>query len=314
MEDPREELLTNLNISKCRIISSASSIVLLCGGKVKLKERPNDDDPPIKSLRHAISLKHPEFEIFRPEEITEWQEDAVFKNLVDFETELAAICTLVVLILESSGSIAELGAFSQLVELREKLLVIKSADYSEGENAKSFISLGILRHLKEQNQESVKIFPWDIRHPARIEDEVVEDVIEGIKTSLNSLNGEHTLNLNKDSHSTTVISELIRIFIALKKVEITTYLNNLGFSLSKHEITRKLFLLERFKLIKAVEYSGAVYYLRTSSSFNKLRLTSNSKVRLEDTRITLDCRSFYETNKDRYRLAAIKRFQTVVRK
>ncbi len=302
-------MLANLNVSSCRVEHTDSPVVLLCGGLVKIKERVDDPEPRTHSLRHAITKEHPDFELFCPEAITSWQEDAVFKNLVDFETELAAICSLVVVILESPGSIAELGAFSQLNELRDKLLVIKSADFSEGENKSSFINLGILRYLKETNSRSVKIFPWDIKKPHEIDKNTIVDTINGIGESLAEIPETEVLKIEKESHATTVVCDLIRIFVALKKIEIVKYVSILGFELNKEQVHRKLFLLERFKLIKSVEYGGATYYCRTKDQYNKLRLSSVGEKRLEDVQITLDCMAYYGVSKDRHRLGAIKRFK-----
>jgi len=310
MEDPRQVMLANLNVSSCRVEHTDSPVVLLCGGPVKIKERPGDPDPEVKSLRHAITKIPTEFELYRPEEITTWHEDATFKNLVDFETELAAICSLVVVILESPGSIAELGAFSQLNELRDKLLVIESAEFTEGENKSSFINFGILRYLKEtKSRGDIKIFPWDIKKPHEIDENTIADAIDSIGESLAEINRTEVLKIEKESHATTLVCDLIRIFVALKKIEILKYVSILGFELNKEQVHRKLFLLERFKLIKSVEYGGATYYCRTKEQYNKLRLSSAGEKRLEDVQISLDCMAYYGVSKDRHRLGAIKRFK-----
>lgn len=142
IEDPRQNLLEKINLEKARVEFSESHIVLLCGGKVRFKERPDDDEPIRSSLRHAITHAPPEFETFRPEDITDWHVDGLFKNLMNFEQELAGICSLVVIALESAGSIAELGAFSQLPDLSEKIVAIKSRDFETDANLASFINLG----------------------------------------------------------------------------------------------------------------------------------------------------------------------------
>jgi len=306
MKDPRGEIIADLEISSCRIVHTDTPVVLLCGGIVKIKEHPDFPDPSIESLRHLVVQAETNFELFRPEEITKWQEDAVFKNLVDFETELAAICSLVVIILESPGAIAELGAFSQLNELRDKLVVIKSSSFTK---ADSFINLGILSYLKETNVESVKTFPWDVNKPEEIGNEMVIDIVDEIAARLKKISKTRSLKTTQESHATTLICDLIRIFVALKQAEIYQYSLNLGFKVSLEEVKRKLFLLEKFQLIKLVEYAGATYYCRTKEPYNRLRLSSASKKRLEDTDITLDCLAYYKESRDRHRLGAIRAFR-----
>ena len=128
------------------MLLSPLPIVLLCGGRVpSLNSESSVESENSISLRDSIYVTSPppnDFEIFYPEEITDWQIDGIFSNLIDFEKSLAGITSLVVIILESAGSIAELGAFSQLPELKNKLIVVVREEYVSGKNSNSFINLG----------------------------------------------------------------------------------------------------------------------------------------------------------------------------
>ena len=88
-QDPRTILLNGLDIDACRVEFSGAPVVLLCGGRVEFDAPP---ESPAFSFRHAISRSSTTFEIFRPEEITSWQADSIFSDLMSFERELASIC------------------------------------------------------------------------------------------------------------------------------------------------------------------------------------------------------------------------------
>lgn len=310
MEDPRKVVLENILPRKCRITNTKSPVVLLCGGPVPaIKTLTDDSDPIITSLRHAIHTQFTKYELFLPEEITTWNDDSIFNNLVDFETELAAICSLVVIILESPGSIAELGTFSQLHDLKEKLLVIKSSYFNKDELKNSFINLGILRYLKESNENSVKIFSWDINNPRCIDKDTIHDVVSGIQVNLSSINNTEILNNEHISHATTVVCDLIRLFVALKQAEIIKYAKYLEFPIETKTLKRKLFLLERFNFIKPFEYDGAKYYCSINDGYNKLRLAFDQNKHIDSTMIPAQCLSYYKHIKDRHRLGAIKDYQ-----
>lgn len=305
MDDPRNIILTNLDITSCRIEFSSSPIVLLCGGKVKEKERPGDPDPEISSFRHAIACAQTAYELFRPEEITNWQSDAVYKNLMDFEADLASICSLVVIVLESPGAIAELGAFSQLPDLSRKIIVIKSNKYTE---APSFINLGILRHIKEAQPTSVKTYPWDIESPTEISTEVVEDAISDIQDELSSLKKSEVFRINNQSHVVALICELISLFVALKESELHKYLSELGIVITKEKLRSKLFLLEKFCLVRREEYSDSTFYLNGRDSHHKLRLSFSNGYHIDDLRIPLECIEYYNgSSKNRHRSRVIKK-------
>ncbi len=301
--DPRPTLLSIIDIEATRVEFSNAPIVLLCGGPVKIKDRPEDPLPPRCSLRHAVTCSDTSYEIFRPEEIKSWQSDGVFKNLMSFEEDLASICSLIVIILESAGSLAELGAFSQLHDLSKKMIAIKSNDFKDDP---SFINLGILRHIAEKHTSSVKSYPWNIEDPTSISDEIVNDVIFDIQEELGLLPRNPSLNLSNKSHVIVLICEIIELFSALKEHEILGYLSSFGVILTKEELKRKLFLLEEFRLIKREIYSDASFYVRSKEVYHRLRLALKKGSKQDTLRINMECLKYYnEDSKHRNRVRAI---------
>lgn len=302
-QDPRHPLISTIDIGTSRVEFSDSPIVLLCGGAVKEKDRPEDVDPPIRSLRHAITRTHTAYEIFRPEEITSWHFDGIFKNLMTFEADLASICSLVVIILESAGSLAELGAFSQLSDLSKKIIAIKSSKFN---NDLSFINLGILRFISERHQSSVKIYPWDIGNPNSISAELISDVISDIGYELSVLPRSQVLKPSQGSHIVVLICEVIKLFSALKEQELLGYLSSLGVEITKDELKRKLFLLEEFRLIRKETYSDSTFYLRSNEAYHRLRLALKEGAILDAFRFNIECLEYYNSDsKHRNRVRAI---------
>jgi hypothetical protein len=302
MDDPRENLLDHLDLLSCRVVFSASPIVLLCGGAVKEKERPEDPDPTPASFRHSLSKANTTYELFRPEEITNWQDDGIYQNLMDFEKDLASICTLVVIILESEGSIAELGAFSQLPDLSKKLIVIKSSEFS----VPSFINYGILRYLTNENESCVKTYPWNITDPLSVSEDIIEDTIKDIQEELAKLKKTGVFKLRNHSHIIILICEIINLFVALKEKEILNYLRRFNVDIDPKELKSKLFLLERFNIIRIAEYSDSKFYLSGKDEFHKLRLVSDNGSSIDSLRIPVECIEYYNTTKDRHRVRVIK--------
>lgn len=301
--DPRPSLLSAIDFDACKIELSNTPIVLLCGGPVHIKERPEDPNPPIASLRHAVTEANTKYEIFRPEEIESWLSDGVFKNLMSLEKDLASICSLVVIILESAGSLAELGAFSQLPDLSKKIIAIRSNDFMD---APSFINLGILRHLTENEISSVKSYPWDIKNPPAIPSEVVDDVILDIQEGLDRLTKSSMLKLDNSSHIVVLICEIIELFSALKETEILEYLNQVGVSISKEELKRKLFLLREFRLVKVELYGDATFFVRSDERYHRLRIALKDGIAKDALRIGTECLEYYNSDpKQRHRKRAI---------
>lgn len=301
--DPRPLLLSKIDLTASRVEFSNTPIVLLCGGPIKTKVRPDDPDLPIASLRDAITRSITTYEIFRPEEIDTWHSDGLFKNLMDFEADLASICSLVVIVLESQGAFTELGAFSQLPDLSKKIIAIRSNDYAKDT---SFINLGILRYLTADHPTSVKSYPWKIKKDPNstellplpeITPEVVADVISDIQDELNNLPKSQVLRITQRSHIVVAVCEMIRLFVALKEHEILEYLQMLGAAVSKDELKRTLFLLERFRLIKKEEYSDSMFFMRTEEQYHKLRWVVKDDANFDALRMRMECIKFYGTDR-----------------
>jgi hypothetical protein len=304
--DPRPKILSNIDFDNCRVEFSDTPIVLLCGGSVPpLKASPDDPDPPLVSLRDAICRAYTKYEVFRPEEITSWQEDAVFKNLMIFEADLASICTIAVIILESAGSLVELGAFSQISDLKNKLIAIRSSDFKDDI---SFINHGILRYIADDHKTSIKSYPWNIGNPQTITEEIIGDVISDIEKELEQLNRTEVLKINKPSHLMVMICELVNYFRALKETEILHYLASINVNLCREALKRKLFLLERFKLIKKDEYGDSIFYLRSEEKYHRLRLSLKDNKHPDVLRIQTECSNYYRVDpKHKHRIRVITR-------
>ncbi len=311
MQDPRNEFLNEVSVDGMRIEFSDSPIVLLCGGKVQEKERPEDEDLPITSLRHAISLEETSFELFRPEEITDWQADGVYRNLMDFEEDLAGICSLVVIVLESPGAIAELGAFSQLDDLRHRLMVFSSSSL---DNEQSFISLGILRHIRSEKEGSVRTYPWELPRVDdagevffTVDDGMVKDIVADIGEQISTLPDTQVFKKDNNSHLMALICQLLNLFIALKRKELLVYLKHFGVVVSEEELKRKLFLLERFRLILRDTYSDSTYYKIVDDSFHKVRFAHKGPKPANYVRVKAGCSAFYSDSNDRHRIGFLKK-------
>lgn len=307
-QDPRLIALQRINLSTARVEFNDSHIVLLCGGPVPLKEHADAPDPPISSLRHAITASHPSFEIFRPEEITDWHADGLFKNLMSFEQELAGICSLIVVILESAGSIAELGAFSQLSDLSSKMIAIKSHDFETEKNVISFINLGILRFLREGKESAVRTYPWSISPPFSIETTTLQDVVTDIEATVAELPKSASFNSSLSTHKAALLCELVSLFAAVKESEFLAYFEHLAVGITRDELRRKLFLLKRFRLLQEKTYSDATFYVAGQYPFHHLRLGSKDDARIDAARISTECLNFYKSdNKQRHRHRVLTR-------
>ncbi|MHB8565222.1 MAG: retron St85 family effector protein, partial [Acidiferrobacteraceae bacterium] len=95
--------------------------IFLCGGPANVRE------PRPVSVRDAIYRELAKSDdigrrIRVAEHYKDWAHDSIYRDLVSFEKHLAELSSVIVLVLESPGALAELGLFSAIDEFREKLL------------------------------------------------------------------------------------------------------------------------------------------------------------------------------------------------
>jgi hypothetical protein len=80
------------------------------------------------------------------------------ENLLTLENLLADSVNAVVILLQSPGTFAELGAFANYEKLKDKLIVVIDPKFA---HAKSFINLGPIRYLRQNSKSKVLLSPMD---------------------------------------------------------------------------------------------------------------------------------------------------------
>lgn len=110
------------------------------------------------------------FDVLYPEELfQELLSRKPRQDLLTLETLLATSANAVIIIVESPGSIAELGAFVNSNELRPKLVAVVNKKHR---NEKSFIMLGPVAQLRNERREAVIMHDFGQPDIPKLADEV----------------------------------------------------------------------------------------------------------------------------------------------
>ncbi|MEQ9520473.1 MAG: retron St85 family effector protein [Parvibaculum sp.] len=223
------------------------------------------------------------------EQINDWYKDAHFGDLLDFENHLSHLAHTVVLVLESPGAIAELGAFALMPSIAEKLFVLMNGEYAQ---SNSFIELGPIKFLRDRH-DLVYIYPWGSeKNPVggphwipKTEDveAILEQVISDLKTHLEKGRRTATFSGSDPGHVTLLVCELLSIATTLKLGEIEAALKSLGIRASTKEVRRHLFASEKLGLVERFEYGHEPFYFGTrQSGFIKFRLKDGADSWMKD--------------------------------
>lgn len=258
-EDKRIDALSRVSLEKSRIIL-AQPILFLCGGQVDVKlPEPVSVRGALVEYLYSIDC-HLSQSITLAEDFKDWIHDSVYRDLLVFESDIAHISSLIVIILESAGALAELGLFVKSRALREKILVfVKQEHYEQN----SFIKLGPLRYLQGIKETSVCSYPWDDTNLKKSLAPSLKEMREDILGIIADQDKTEVFDKENEGHISFVIYEIIKTFRALKLSEIESYLGALGVSIAREKLKRLIFLLGKFKLVGSAKRGHIDYYYAT---------------------------------------------------
>ena len=157
-------------------------------------------------MRDYIVECHPELKpkIWMAENINDWFKEGHFSDLVTFEKQVANLASVIVLFLESPGSIAELAFFSQIPEVTKRFLVFLDT-YHYQKN--SFIRQGPIQFLEQTTSGLVHVYPWSSNNSSgnkKFELELLkrhaDPIVDTINTKVTSSPNEETFSTSNETH------------------------------------------------------------------------------------------------------------------
>lgn len=269
MNHPLEAFASSLDLNASKVINSPS-LILLCGGPIPTKP---EADPSLRELFHK-HLKDNHLNLFEKvllaEEANEWVRPANhYDNLFDFENDLASLSAVILVFVESAGSIAELGAFCQAPPLREKLVAILEHRHQDDT---SFIKSGpieLLRRHHNKGANPVHFLPWlrpANKHGQRrllisAARETVDKLAKWLSEYMGTLAGEEKFHKDEIGHHQLLIADSISLCtIALKK-DVASFLKGLTINIPTPDLDKYLFLLEKLRLVGKTDYGNNTYYV-----------------------------------------------------
>lgn len=269
--------------------------VFLCGGEVDIKA------PIPKSLRDRLVTyfaTHDEqlhASCIQAENFKDYFREGAYQDLLEFETDIAGIATLIIVCLESPGSMVELGMFCMDSSIIGKLLVVAPIEETQGED--SFIFLGPLEYIKRLDPGSVLAYPWPKKDTPEYEH--LPMLVADIKSRLEDMQKTQKFNEENSSHIALLIHDVILLASPITLTEIEYALLALRLAVEQNKVTRLLYLLEKIGLIAHTTYGNVVYYFDVPGSARRVKFGLDLKGRIRDgLSISLAFRSVYIENND----------------
>lgn len=304
MADLQALLSTLINLDESRM-KPFRGFIFLCGGKVDaLSHQP-------VSVRDAICrelVKYSEINnrVRLAEDFKDWSHDGIYRELASFERHLAELSSLIVLVLESPGSLAELGLFSVVEEFQEKLLVFMETEHYRAE---SFIRLGPIDFLEKIKRNQAHCHRWSRTEGQRLvfvpelAAALQPELAEAIQSRLLGAERETNFDSARWLHVALLICDLANLFAALTIRELRELLRVLNIHRSESDLRQTLYVLELAGFIRMEPKGDQRFYVAADNDlFLHLQLSDRS---IDLDRFRLDVLQDYERS-DKKRFRAIQ--------
>jgi hypothetical protein len=290
----RDDFILSLDKNKLKILNHPGFIFLFGGRSFDLENRADGSQTRKPASMRGVIFSHLETTnisqfVRMPEEFQDWLNDGIYHNLVDLETDLASLATLIVIIVESPGSIAELGIFSTNENLRDRIFVIYNEIFTQNN---TFIHLGTYRFIEKCNgEDSLHSYKWpysfnasrneppvmkvdssQLQNQASLANKGIQDFYKKKKKQTEKLNPSDA------GHQMLFIADIIRVFGALKKVEIKNYIDcALDIKIENKRLDQYIYILKKLELIAEKKSGGSTYYTPEFASKDFVRYDFSDK-------------------------------------
>lgn len=257
MNPQAEQFLQSVQLEESRV-QYPEDVVFFCGGKI----HPAEDQ--FSSLRDFIFSRKDECldgkRIILAEKAAQLFDSHIYDDLMEFEKFIASISRVILLVSESEGSIAELGAFSQIPEISSKLLVyIHSRFYNDN----SFIKDGPVRYLENRNEQSVQEFDWPQNQHGMINASAAATLIPAFAAAMRSFERRQPRTERFDQerigHKILLVAGVIHLLGCCKIREAIEALDNLGFNFTENQVKQFIFCLKLFGWVRSVKRDTTYY-------------------------------------------------------
>lgn len=279
-----EEFLKNLDWDKVRV-KRYPNLIFLCGSANSTKS--------IRSLLRANPLKN--YRYVLAESAMNWPDAKSFtSDFLELEEYFAAAVKLILIISESPGAFAEMGAFVSNKKIKTRVLVVTQESHYK---AHSFIRYGVIQHLQGKSLDptpQICVIP-DIT-PLRKKELLAhkQEILEAVEDSVQSFPQKSSVKF--DASETTSRVFLVRDIIALNSIIEKTQLQRIfrmilhqnKQSFKNKDFLKILFCLEKLGMIEKhfkgnkVLYKANDYelYLRyPTSSYEESAVALQRKIR-----------------------------------
>ena len=187
--------------------------------------------------------------------------DSGYSDLITFEEDIARIASVVLVISESAGSLAELGAFCSNSVISPVLRVLISESNFAQE---SFIRWGPVERILTANRERVGVFPWAADgKPGVLEasaDPFFQDIEKFIDDHIGAASSTMQYPVDTEIAQFYDIMWIIYLADAITPLKLLELLQRIHSDVTLYSLRRKVYTLRVARWLKIAPYGSQDFY------------------------------------------------------
>jgi hypothetical protein len=253
-------LYNDLDLSRLRI-NRPSKFVFLCGGTISTTPESKASSLRDYLYRQRKIRQKLRGNIVLAETATQLYRDTTYDDLISFEEDIAKIAALVLVIAESPGSLAELGAFATNQIIAKTLRIIIQDKYASSE---SFIRFGPVRKIENSDRGFVGYYPWRVNGSVFLVLGSIKSHYRYITSFINrhfdAVPKAELIRNNQDSGDFYIIYWVIHILLVVPPAVLYECVSRILPGSRDRDIKNKLYCMKLAGWIDIISYSGKDYY------------------------------------------------------
>ncbi|RVQ68764.1 hypothetical protein EKN06_00575 [Croceicoccus ponticola] len=216
----------------------------------------------LRDRRIAPRLKA---DVVLAEEANQLYRESDYGDLISFEEDISKIAALILLIAESAGSLAELGAFAAVPSIRKRLAVLIQ---SEHEEAESFVRYGPLERLKSEDDRRLAAIPWILNKKSALIKQTaaphVSDIVGFINEQLKRIPAEESWKSAEELQTFVLILWLLHLSHAMTITQLLSYTQAIRPAMTQKDLRNALFCMKLAGWVTKFRHLNCDYWCSTA--------------------------------------------------
>lgn len=254
----------DLELSEVRV-HRPSKFVFLCGGFISQDNRARAQN--LRDYLYRVRGLSARYNVVLAELATQLYRDGGYTDLISFEEDIARIASVVLVIAESAGSLAELGAFTANETIQKSLRVVIREHFEQSE---SFVRFGPVERIRRARRANIAVYPWLTHSNGTLNVKSTQphyrEIVRFVHDHFAAVPASTSFEKLGEAQLFYIIYWIIHLSLAVSSTVLNSYVRQIVPSATDEAIWRKLYCMKLAGWVAQLAYSSEEYFWALNDS------------------------------------------------